>query len=315
MGAGIAGGFEMRQRVFRAAQGFAKATNPALQRLEHSVEPEFIAPAPILIVGAPRSGTTLLYQLIVQHLDVAYLSNAHHALFGAPFLVERLVPRRLRQPPKDYESRFGRTQGIWAPSEAGNFWYRFFPLHPHAVTPDEIPPVALQRLRSSVAAMTRAAGRAFVTKNVVCSVRMRAISTALPEMRYLVVHRDLVDTAVSLLASRREANGTYDEWWSVEPREIESMRQLPPEQQVVEQIRAVEASIQASRGGMDPVLFVDVRYPDLTADPEGELTRVAARFGLGRRPGSPPIPARFGRRGGNALDADLMERLERYARP
>ena len=301
-----------RSSLHATAMRVGKWLNPRIASLER-LGAGSVAPPPLLVVGPPRSGTTLVYQLLVQHLDVAYLSNAHHALFGAPFLVERIVPKGLRQPPSDYESRFGRTRGIWAPSEAGNFWYRFFPAHPHAVAPDEVSPLALGRLRSSVAAMTRASGRALVMKNVMCSVRMAAISAAVPEMRYLVVHRDLVDTAVSLLASRREANGTYDAWWSVEPREIESMRHLPPEQQVVEQIRAVEASIEASRAGLDPDLFADVSYADLIADPQGELTRVAARFGLSRRPGSPPMPARFDRRGGHTLDADLMERLERYA--
>jgi Sulfotransferase family len=303
----------MPSDLLRVSARVAKRLNPLITPLERAhVGP--IAPAPLLIVGPPRSGTTLLYQLMVQHLDVAYLSNAHHAIYGAPFLVERFVPRRFRKPPASYESRFGVTHGLWAPSEARNFWYRFFPLHPHAVDANDVPPAALAGLRGSFLAMTRASGKAVVTKNVVCSVRIGAISAAMPEMRYLVMHRDLVDTAASLLASRKEATGTYDQWWSVEPEGIGAMRSLPPEQQVVEQIRAVDASIQASRASLQADCFVDVEYADLTRDPESEIGRLASALDLRQRPGSAQLPARFERHGTHALESDLMERLVRYAR-
>ena len=43
---------------------------------------------PIFIVGPPRSGTTLVYQALIEYLDVGYLSNFHGWFWGAPSWVE-----------------------------------------------------------------------------------------------------------------------------------------------------------------------------------------------------------------------------------
>jgi len=38
---------------------------------------------PLFIIGPPRTGSTLLYQLVVQRFDVGYLANRHCRLYGA----------------------------------------------------------------------------------------------------------------------------------------------------------------------------------------------------------------------------------------
>jgi len=299
--------------MYELAKRLAKMVNPLLEPLEAG-SATTVSPAPILIVGSPRSGTTLLFQLLVQHFDVAYLSNLHHAVYGAPVLLERLVPRRFRRPPPRYESRFGVTNGPWAPSEAGNFWYRFFPINPHAVGPADFSDEARRRLRRAVGALTRAARRPFVAKNVVCSVRLEAIAGALPEMRYIVMHRDQFDVATSILAARREANGNYDAWWSVEPVEIDRLRSLPPEEQVVEQVRAVERSIQEAQVRLGAERFVHVDFPSVAADPAGQLALLGTRLGMSRRASTIPVPASFDERSRPWIEPELTTRLQAYLR-
>jgi len=268
--------------------------------------------APILIIGPPRSGTTLLYQLLVQQFEVAYLSNAHHAFFGAPVILECLVPRRLRRPPNHQESRFGVSQGLWAPSEAANFWYRFFPLKPHGVRPGDVKLERGRRLRRAIAALSRAAGAPMVSKNVVCSVRVEAIAAFVPEIRFVVMHRDQIEVATSILAARKKAHGNYTDWWSVEPANIDELRHLPPERQVVEQIRAVQQAIDQARRTLDGDRFIDIDYADLVTDPGTVLEQLARRLGLQPRAGAPSLPEAFPRRDRDQLDPQLAARLSEY---
>jgi hypothetical protein len=298
--------------MYHLAKRVAKRANVLLEPLEMGSRSKPVVPEPVLIVGPPRSGTTLLFQLMVQQLEVAYLSNAHHALFGAPVIIERLVPRRLRRPPHTHESRHGVSAGIWAPSEGGNFWYRFFPLHPHAVQPSEFSLAARRRLRIAIGALSRAAGRPLVSKNVVCSVRLEAISSAVPEMRYIVMHRDHLELASSILAARRQANGNYDDWWSVEPEDIDELRLLPPEEQVVEQVRSVERSIEAARRTIGVGRFIDVEYVTLTDRPAHEVARLGSSLDIESHDGATPLPASFPRRTGHSLEPDLAARLKDY---
>ena len=185
-----------------------------------------VEPAPIFIIGAPRSGSTLLYQLLVAHFDVTYLSNLHCVWFGAPSLVERAVGRRL-QPPVDFSSEFGQTHSRSGPSECGPYWYRFFRKSPHHVLLSEMEPESLGRLRESVRALTEASSRTAVFKNLLNSVRLEPLAKALPEAIFLAVRRDRDANAASILAARRAIHGDEARWWSTEPPGVERVRDLP----------------------------------------------------------------------------------------
>lgn len=249
---------------------------------------------PIFVVGAPRSGSTLLYQLLVVRFDVAYLSNLHCRFFGAPAFVERAVGKRL-QPPGDFSSRFGSTRGLAAPSECGPYWYRFFRKSPQHVSLAEADLDRLKRLRESVRAFASAAGRPLVFKNLVNSVRLAPLAAALPEALFVVVRRDEADTAASILAGRRTVHADESEWWSVEPPEIERLRALPPQEQVLEQVRAIESLVEETREEIGRDRFLDVRYEDICADTHralGSVAEFAERHGVGLRIRR-EVPARF----------------------
>jgi Sulfotransferase family len=269
---------------------------------------------PILIVGAPRCGSTLLSQLMIGCLDVSYLSNLHCALFGSPALAEYLVRRRPR-PAMVYESRHGSTSGLLAPSECGQFWYRFFRKAPQPVPPAEADPRSLRGLRTSVAAFQAAARRPVVFKNLICSLRVAAIAAALPEALFIVVHRDLMDNARSLLVARRSVTGSYERWWSAEPPGYETLLGLTPEQQVVGQVRGVEAAIDGDRDAVGRDHFLDVSYEDMCADPATVLEAVtgfAAAHGCTLRRVADP-PSAFTPPHRANVDPDLDARLERAA--
>jgi hypothetical protein len=269
---------------------------------------------PILIVGAPRSGSTLLYQVMVERFDVAYISNRHCRWHGAPSLVERRV--RGARHTATYSSQLGVEAGDTAPSECGGYWYRFFPRTPHHVPLEAADAEKLNRLRRSVARFGAEAGRPIVFKNLYCSLRLEPIAAALPEALFLVIERDLLDNARSLLASRMRRSGGYAQWWSAEPPGIERLRALPPEQQVVEQVRGIAAAIASARESIGADRFLDLSYESLCEDPAATTAAIAAfcaRHGTHLKLRG-EIPARFDRTPGAAIDGELESALERYVR-
>lgn len=296
----------------RTRRGF----NRALDRLEVPMGHGRVATlphAPILIVGAPRCGSTLLYQLLIRRFDVTYLSNLHCALFGAPSLIELLAGRRL-EPPADYESLHGRTRGWAGASECGPYWYRFFRKEPQYVPLGEADRSKLERLRASCAALTLAGDRPVVFKNLLCSLRLHPIADALPEALFVIVRRELADHARSLLAARKRARGSHAEWFSAEPPEIDELRALPPHEAVVEQIRCIEALIERDRRAVGRDRFHDVRYEDLCADVASQLAAIVAftrDHGTLLSPRA-DVPASFNAVSRPALDAHLEGQLQAY---
>ncbi len=281
-----------------------RALNRALSKIElrKSVPHEVpLSHPPVFIVGAPRSGSTLLYQLLVVRFDVAYLSNLHCRLPGAPALVERMAGRRL-EPPAAFSSDHGRTDGLAAPSECGPYWYRFFRRSPQYVPLEDADPDALRDLRASVRALGDAAGRPVVFKNLLNSLRLEPLGAAFPEAIFLVVQRDLADNVASILAARRSVLGDEAAWWSAEPPDVDLLRGQPPEAQAAGQVRGIHALIDSARQRLGADRFLDIAYEHLCADTHAALAEIsgfASSHGLElalRRPVPPHFEAGHGSR-------------------
>ena len=271
-----------RRLVLVARARLRRARNRCLHTLEvrHGrrwVDEPFPHP-PIFVVGAPRSGSTLLYQLLTDRFDLGYLANGHARQPGAPSLVERRrgLIRGRRGAAGDYDSSFGGTAGELGPSECGPFWYRFFPRRPHYVTAEDFPTASGRALRAAIGAFVEACDRPIVYKNLLNTARMGAIAGALPEALFIAIHRDLTTNARSLLESRMDVAGAYDTWWSVEPPGIERLRQLPAHEQVVEQVRELDALVAQVETSIGPERVLHLTYEDLCADPRTQLERIAS---------------------------------------
>jgi len=228
---------------------------------------------PIFIIGAPRSGSTLLYQVMVKYFDFGYLSNFHCLFHGAPSFVEHLFrPSKWKQG-NDYTSEFGQTKGWGAPSECGDYWYRFFRRRPQFVPLKDVNKKTIFRLRGVIRLLGNGFKRPILFKNMNCALRLEPIIKALPEAVFLVTHRNELDNAQSLLKVRKNIHGTYDQWWSMEPPSVEELKKLPCYQQVVLQIRHIHLLIDEARRTC-PNKFFEINFKDFCLDTHHTLEAI-----------------------------------------
>ncbi len=205
--------------------------------------------SPIFFLGAPRSGSTLIYQVATDAFDVAFQSNRHCQFYGAPALAERLFRPFKNKAPSDYTSHHGQTKGWSAPSECGQWWYRFFRRAPAYVTLADVDERKMHSFRRSLLALTEVADKPVVFKNLYASLRLAAIAKHIPEALFIVIKRNELDNAHSILEGRMKALGRYDQWWSIPPPNVEQLKLLRPAKQAVEQIRAVNNLINLAIEG------------------------------------------------------------------
>jgi hypothetical protein len=229
---------------------------------------------PIFIIGAPRSGSTLLYQVMTEYYDVGYLSNLHCRFYGAASWVERLVhPLRWRKP-SNFTSRHGVTKGIAAPSECGAFWYRFFRQKPQYIPIEEANPRQLRRLRGAVRALIHAFDKPILFKNMNCALRLRPTAKMLPEALFIVTQRNLLDNAHSLLEVRKKVHRDYQTWWGMEPPNIDNLTKLSSHEQVVKQVQDIMEliAIESNVFGKNKFFYVD--YDLFCKNPQDILNKM-----------------------------------------
>ena len=183
----------------------------------------------VLLVGAPRSGTTWLQRLLGAYPEI--VTTQESDLLNGYILpwIDRWH-RQLLEDPKAWQAR--RHRGLSA-----------------VLTTDEFTSL----LRTAVdtvygkAAQLKPGAEVVLDKNPAYALNTRAIAEVLPEARFIHIVRDGRDVAASLVRAGR----TWGTHWA--PRELESAAQSWRDH--VEAARS--AGLQASR-------YLEVRYEELS---------------------------------------------------
>lgn len=235
------------------------------------------APPALHVIGAPRTGTTLLTQLVAAHLEVGYVNQLTAAFWQAPLYGLRLSHHLLgEERSTNFVSRFGRTDAIHEPHEFGYFWRRL--LGYSTMTEGEVSDTNIDWAYVSkvLRNMTSEVGAPMVFKSFLLGWHLRAALAAMPETCFAWVRRDTVATAMSILRFREEFAGDRDRWVSLRPRSFDQLVLLPRAEQVVGQVRAVERSIEHQIEAVSSSNVAIIDYEDLCDDPPAVLETIKA---------------------------------------
>lgn len=236
------------------------------------------SPHPVVfIVGAPRSGTTLLYQVLAHSLEVGYINNFIARFWMAPAIGTYLSEKVFKIPPNDgFNSLLGRTDEINGVHEFGYFWMRFFD---SSVT--DYAKIIDQKkkdiLKSEVNAVSTVFDRPVVFKNLTCGLRIVPLFDLFPKAVFIKVKRDIVDNGISILRSRIKYLNTEKAWWSLQPRRIEEFKKLSVEQQIKSQILStyeeIDAQIEKTKAPM-----MSFEYEHICKNPREVVESIADRL-------------------------------------
>lgn len=279
------------------------------------IEPSLPLPErPVFIIGPPRSGSTLLYQTITKCFDFAYMTNLHAYLYGAPSVAERPMMKWRNQRAIAFSSTYGKTAGLWGPSECPDYWYRFFPTNRNYVPVGDISENDMNRMRTSLRAFMCKAGRPIIFKNLYNSIRVEPLATWVPEAAFIVVQRHMIGNAHSILEGRFKANGNYEDWWSVPVPDVDRLVTEPPHVQAVEQVRKIHGLIDKGLTRLPRSQILNVSYEELCKNPKNVIAKVESFFrSVGVTANREPCDLHhFTPRNDVRIDSDLYERLCEY---
>jgi hypothetical protein len=241
----------------------------------------------VLVVGAPRSGTTLLSQLMARHLEIAWVDNAAARYWNAP--VEGLRRSLARGPAAAREvplrSRLGAAEGSRGPHEFGWFWHWFggFP-DADELDGEELARIDWPALRRQLYAMSGLAQRPLLLKSITfANYQIPALVEALPNLRFVHIRREPSQVVRSILGARRQRYGDERCWWSLRPRAWRDWAALDPVAQVCRQVTHATRAIDAALLGPARGLGLAVEYERLVADPRAVLGAISHHVGAALR--------------------------------
>jgi len=228
-------------------------------------------PPPLFIIGVPRSGTTLTYQMITQQLQVGYFTAVMGYLYGMPNIIARLIrPFLDRETPPIFESHYGKIKGFFSPSEHANYWFQWFPSNSnlgHYVEPDEINLQDYYSLKKSIQSITVIMQKPMVFKSLYLGMTAGILAQIFPKARFICVRRDHFMTCQSLLLARYKQNNPQ-KWWSIKPPYYKSLLSFPIWKQVTEQVFYTEKIILRDLKQYAPERYLELYYEDVCKKPQ-----------------------------------------------
>lgn len=209
-------------RTFRLQHGIAMTPAPLLERVLRVIERRLLridlsairVEKPIFLIGLPRSGTTMLQDLLCAHPRVAYFTNAMH-LFRSCFCAAEVMRKFLRMDfrgERFLEDSVEVTAG--SPNEGLGFWGAWFGLSPNSLAYQplrlaDLPPGTVEEirlaLRKVIWCFPHPQAR-FFNKNPALTPYLPLLHELFPDAKFVHVVRDARPCANSLLKLNQKVN-------------------------------------------------------------------------------------------------------------
>lgn len=241
---------------------------------------------PIFIVGAPRTGSTILYQILTNRMDALYIDNFvcrffQNLFFG--FWLKNIIYKQKAH--NNFFSKYGNTTegGPIAPSECGNFWYRWLPKDHHFIDYHEITDKMVDEIRKEITAIINYYDRPLIIKNLNAGQRLRLIVKCFPSAKLIFMKRDPLFTSQSILLAKRKLGKADNEFWSVKPNNFQSLLNLKGVEQVVHQIYYIEKQIHVDSNLFGKDNLLEVSYRELYTNQEKTISEILDFVGSGTR--------------------------------
>jgi hypothetical protein len=178
-----------------------------------------------------------------------------------------------------FKSDLGRTSGILDPHEFTYFWeYWLRPEGPNHVIPlHHLKKIDAKGLRREINDIVNFRNLPVFFKNVWFMGNPALAYKLFPHAYFVIVKRDIVANALSIRRSRIQYHGDEKGWFSVKPTNYEKLKKLPPEHQIIGQIKGIYKDIEAQSARF-PERTISITCEELCSDPVKIVKGIAKKL-------------------------------------
>ena len=224
----------------------------------------------IFIVGAQRSGTTLLMQLMIHFFELSYPNNFIARYWNVPYIgavLYKSLSKNLNQNNKtDLTSDLGYTSGLNGPHEFGYFWKKWFPWE--SWEEKKYDKINYSILQKQLAAWQSIDNQPLVFKNLIqLDNNIEKLNEIFPNSIFIFLKRNLVYNVQSSYLSGIKLFGNETELFGIKPSNYQEIKDLPVFEKIVTQITTINNDIEKQLKSISKNKILRFNYEDLISNP------------------------------------------------
>jgi hypothetical protein len=232
---------------------------------------------PVFIVGCHRSGTTILYDTLAQHPDIAYFTNASAYLPKSPIFANWIASMMLGETTVERFSKDGIQVSYNSPNEGTRLWeYHTSEVESYYLDETYSNSEFEHYLKSTIQKHLKYFNASrFINKNPDNSVRIRYLNKLFPDAYFIHIVRDARAVCQSLLKFRQTASdffgpehrfatsGVKGKTWI----EIKQLWDCDPFTAIGLLWRDIVETLEFDRHFISPEQYLEIRYEDFVNEP------------------------------------------------
>src|SRR4030095_3760 len=231
----------------------------------------------IIVCGAPRSGTSLIAQVLIAHLPVSYFNNLTSVFPRSPIVANLLFGNPIGPKQLNYMSYYGKSTHFSGPNDALYIWDRWLGNDRRSI-PSTLSHSAKEQLSQFFGAYEQAFERPIIGKNNSLNTCAHLIAEVLDNAYFLCLSRHSEYLAQSLLKARTDIHGNphtaYGAYASKNPQNGKS----DYIEDVCEQVLFYEQKIKEQQRIIGAERFWIVSYENFCEKPEQLVKRVSEQI-------------------------------------
>jgi hypothetical protein len=235
----------------------------------------------VFILGAPRTGSTLIYQILINFFGFFYFSNFINDYFSEFPVIGAALELSLNPDPDapvSYQSEYGKTEGLFGPSEGSLIFRNWFGgEHPSQINSCKVLPGKATHFIATMKSVYKLIGRPVLTKNAWNCFRIQDLTRLFPNTHFVWIRRDMGLSALSDLRARY-ARGGSTVWNSATTANYQDIQKRPYWEQVVEQQYEYNESIAKDLSRCSQGRYIELWYEDLCENTRDELEKLDQYF-------------------------------------
>lgn len=242
----------------------------------------------VLIVGCPRSGSTLLMQWLASLNIFSYPSNLIARFYKNPWLGIKIQQVLLEfdpinqlefaLPTNPFVSKLGKTFGALAPSEYGYFWKQYYKNDDHILNIKQLKEIDSKSMLTQLSAFPLLTGKPLIAKGNPLNYYIEHLHEIYNKFIFINLERTPYYNAQSVLFAREAFYGNRKFWYSQKPQEYSFLKKEDAITQVAGQVVFIQKAINKALISVPETNHIRLTYEDFCSTPYKLLEVLQEKF-------------------------------------